>query len=61
VEVNADTIVPPTIAKELRKKLPDVKEFDKKMKDLDTKIDTYKEKIVSLSWSISIELFLEYS
>lgn len=49
LEVTADTIVPPIVAKDARKKLPDQKDFDKKMKDLDTKIDTYKEKIVSLT------------
>lgn len=49
-EVTADTEVPPIIPKESRKKLPDQKDFDKKMKDLDTKIENFRDKIVSIKY-----------
>ena len=45
--MTADTEVPSIIPKESRKKLPDQKDFDKKMKELDTKIENFREKIVS--------------
>jgi len=48
--VTAETEVPATIAKESRKKNPDKKEFDNKMKMLDVQIEDLKNKMRNINY-----------
>ena len=48
VNVTGETEVPAIIPKEQRKRMPDKMEFEKQMKDLDTQIETLRQKIRSL-------------
>ncbi|MFS8160016.1 MAG: hypothetical protein ACMG6E_07360, partial [Candidatus Roizmanbacteria bacterium] len=50
VKVTAETEVPPTIPKEERKKNPDKKEFDNKLKLIDVQIEGLKEKMRSIGY-----------